>query len=440
MIKQSCQNSRKRQGWLLLALTLTCIGCDPFSADVPIPNLPKTLYVSAISSAINPNGTSRQQAFASVQQAVHAAKDGDTILIDINEQKPYQATNKQDAVIHIRNKRGLKLLGGRSMQDRPLDRSTLDGLQSFGNVLHVIRIDDSQDITITNFVVRKGKAQEGANEQDPDNWGAGILINNSKNIKLDNLLVTDNTAHWGAAVAVMNSLDVDLINCDLNNNRAQHRLIQQLPIGGKGGAIAVHNSQRVTITNTTVHNNSATNQAGALYGQNCHMKLHNSIFEANKAATTATGAFENLSGGAAFLYRCDCHIENSNWTNNQAQQAGALFADNTQLTLVGGTFSNNTSRGNAAAVLAQNNSTVAVRNVQFNNNSAQQNGGALSIVSGSRAVVERSKFTSNNVKGACPIILLSQENGWQDGGRNVYQKNTDSGAANNMAQGFFCKP
>ncbi|MEM7589542.1 MAG: right-handed parallel beta-helix repeat-containing protein [Myxococcota bacterium] len=440
VVKLRIEYGRWGSCWCLLALVLGFMGCDLLGqVDAVVSGHSKTLYVSASSEAKDPDGSSWRKAFISVQKAVDVAADGDTILIDAG---PHKASDKQDAVIYIENKKGLKLLGGRSAQGPRQEQETvsvpsvLDGEQSFGNILHVVWIENSQDITFSEFTLRNGDAQEDASEHDTENWGAGILVHKSRNIEFRDVRITGNKAHWGGGLAVVDSSDVRLIDCEFTNNEASHRLAEQFPVGGVGGAIAIKNSRHVNLQNITLKNNVATIQAGGLYGEDCQVDVTDSTFEANGFQEETQN---NLSGGALFLDRCKFTAKGSKWTNNQAQQAGALLADNTQLTLEGGEFTGNTATGNAAAVLAQHGSVVVVRNVKFSGNNTQQNGGALSIVSASRVMVEGATFEANQANGSCPIAMLSQEQYWEDGGRNVYKDNVDSGSSDDV-QGFVCKP
>lgn len=424
----------------LLVLVLDFVGCTPFGQiDAVVFNRPKTLYVSALSQSQQPDGKSWKGAFTSLQQAVDVAVDGDTILVDTHA-APYTAGEKQDAVVHIRNRNGLKILGGRSSRGAQLSFSVLDGEQLFDKVLHVVWIENSKDITLSNFTFQNGEAQEDVNEHDLDNWGAGVLVDKSSNIELHNVRVVGNKSHWGGAVAILDSSNVKLVDCELTKNEAMHRLAQQLPMGGVGGAVAIKNSRLISIQNSTFKNNVATVQAGGLYGQDCQVDVVDSVFEANGNQNILTDTKSALAGGAVSLKRCEFTAKETKWKDNAAQQAGAVLANNAQITFEGGEFTGNFAAGNAAAVSAQNASVVSVRNVQFIRNNSEQNGAALSVVGGSRIRVEGATFRSNQAGGSCPITMVSQGGRWQDAGRNVYQDNVDSRSLDDDAQGVVCKP
>jgi hypothetical protein len=146
-----------------------------------------TIYVKAGGSGLQ-NGSTWNNAFASPQQALAAASDGDVIWVGAGTYKPGggQTDSFVMAADNVRMYGGFAAAGGETAlnQRNPLVNLTYlsgdidnDNILDADNVWHVVRIDDSseeisRDTRLDGFIITMGYA-DGT---DIDSRGGGILI------------------------------------------------------------------------------------------------------------------------------------------------------------------------------------------------------------------------------------------------------------------------
>lgn len=180
-----------------------------------------------------------------------------------------------------------------------------------------------------------------------------------------------------------------------------------------GGAILQNDGTAIlALKNCAFKNNKASN-GGAVYMAGKTLTAENTSFSDN-SATTAAGAV-GIAGTAeivSFTY-CD-------FTSNTAGKHGGALQNcggvNTQLTVTGGTFSNNkttdASGGGGAAITVRGAKTVTkVNGVSFNSNLGYQ-GAAIRVAETANVFVNACCFTgngSNNNSATGTVIFLNQK-------------------------------
>lgn len=225
-----------------------CGGLGPVWADEPVPAGPKTIVV-----ALDGSGD-----FTSLQEAVDAAKKGDTVFV-----KPGQY--QQDVTIHSKDQ--LKLVGAGQ------DKVTLLGRETIVGVLHV------------------GK------------WPYGAT-----NIEISDMTIND---HGGHAVGLFNGKGIVLKRLTVNgmvfSQQVQDAHIEGCTIGGSETAgVQFADSQAVLIGNFIHDNDHGVNVAGKSDVRLERNVITRSLFEAvvvndRAKAVLVSNTLVKNGGGAAFL-------------------------------------------------------------------------------------------------------------------------------------------
>lgn len=239
-----------------------------------------------------------------------------------------------------------------------------------------------------------------------------VVINNTK--------FTNNTASkYGGAIDVFSGSAI-IDNSRFENNSA----------AVYGGAI--YAASTVNVTDSIFRKNSA-NQGGAIYSSlNTNGIIANSTFDQN-TATGKGGAlyFDAISG--IQIENSGMEIVNSEFTNNSANQGGAIYSYSI-LNITDSNFTQNTANADGGAIYSDK-YLRSINSTFINNNAA--NGGALYVISNSEIV--ESSFNNNNATNGGAIyginanILVDKskfdENNATNGGA-IYCTSTRSTATN----------
>lgn len=163
---------------IFLFLSLSIFFLSPFHAQT-------TWYVHAGSTSGQPDGSSWQNAFATLQDALQAALYGDEIWVATGVYTPTQTTQRNRSFVL---KTGVKLLGGfggteSSAADRNpainltrLSGNIGDPADSTDNSYHVLTGKGLDDNTILDgFIISDGYSI-GTSDTDSDQFGAGLFL------------------------------------------------------------------------------------------------------------------------------------------------------------------------------------------------------------------------------------------------------------------------
>jgi len=191
-------------------------------------------------------------------------------------------------------------------------------------------------------------------------------------------------AYFGGAVRFVGGAAV-VANCEIRSSRAGTSMDY-----GVGGAIFADGCA-VDIRGNTIHNNSAT-RGGAVYLRACTGSLANNTIS-NNSLTTATQSC--VGAGIALMNSSDVTLTGNVVTGNtQAQDGGGIYVDHcADVTITSGMVS-----GNVASLfgggVAFKHSTALVGGVDFLGNSTVI-GGGLSSMDTSAVTVTGASFVSN---------------------------------------------
>ncbi len=214
------------------------------------------------------NGSSWEEAFETVQQAVEAARPGDEIwvktgiyplLSEILIDKPVQMYGCFNGTETLREERNCRLYD-----------SKLDG-QDMVRCLNI----NSKGVILDGFIISHGY----------DDMGGGIYASNSSDYNISNCIIKNNQANLGAG------------------------LYNEAP--------------EAKVSNCIFVNNTAAEHGGGIYLLYSDLRVSNSIFSQNQAGDT-----EGSGGGAIFNAYSYPKITNSTFSSNIARagtEGGAIF-------------------------------------------------------------------------------------------------------------------
>ena len=207
---------------------------------------------------------------------------------------------------------------------------------------------------------------------------------------LGTICVGNQAGDNGGAIAIQLQTSLFAKNCTFDHNLSGHLsgAISANSASHQGGAIAVQNQSHLFTTNCRFEHNSAVGMAGAIMGAfNAKLEIHETDFTGNKASTSG-GALSLLSlsevnstwcvfhrniakikGGAVFISESLSEIENTNFTENNGSEGGAICIEDA--------------------------SKFQTKMCSYRGNIAEQIGGALDLEHVSKATIEDCHFLSN---------------------------------------------
>ena len=228
--------------------------------------------------------------FTSINAAIDSAEDGDVIALSAEH---YFEGDTIDF-----DRKGLTLRGAVDLLGNPT--TILDGAN-----LHVVLyasepLQDDQSITLENLVIQNGFAYESYGT------AGGLDVSQSELSAITNCIFRNNNSSGGAGAAWISQTSPDIRDCIFSSN-----------------ASAVE---------------GFVSWAGAVLLEGSEASFSNCEFSLN---TCASGA-----GGAITLWGCSVVIEDSLFTDNQAQQGGAIAVQESfSLTVTGCLLTRNRATG-----------------------------------------------------------------------------------------------
>ncbi|MEQ9355788.1 putative Ig domain-containing protein, partial [Coleofasciculus chthonoplastes] len=187
----------------------------------------------------------------------------------------------------------------------------------------------------------------------------------------------------------------------------------------QGGAIEITHQGALTVDNVQFQNNVADNGGGAIYSAwETDLIVNASTFDNNKAVA---GNDERGAGAIAFVSPGEITITNSEFTNNQGINGGAINSLQGKLTIENSTFLNNDTtaafydtgnnnpflRGYGGAIYTdrassgsdETSGTIQIIDSVFEGNKGRGEGGAAYLYTGTQdnVIIEGSLFENNEV-------------------------------------------
>jgi hypothetical protein len=327
-----------------------------------------------------------------IQAAINAAQNGDTILIP----------------------------AGTFTESLTINKSlTLTGVTSATTIIRavpnqrVITVTIDHDLRVEHLAIVGGRAGSAG--------GGGILIDNGR-LQLIDVLVADNWANYGGGIYQDHTGRVDAINSRFERN---HTDID-------GGGLYVNSD--VALTGTLVLSNTATRDGGGLTVWTGNTRLTGGRFEGNQAGRNGGGLNVNNSltlNGTAFI------------TNTANQDGGGVLQWNSNQIVVvsNGRFERNFANRNGGGLAIAQGATTTITSTLFLSNTANSfnttntAGGGLYFDGSGMLQINASTFRANRVDctgcsytegGGARINALQaaiiqdsvfeRNNGWDGGG------------------------
>ena len=189
--------------------------------------------------------------------------------------------------------------------------------------------------------------------------GGAILGGSQAFLEISGSYFSSNSANQGGAINVQQQLNLSLTNCRLDYNLASDH----------GGAIIAFTNVILRILETNFTGNGATLDGGALVvasQTDCHVVR--SVFDCNSAKGP---------GGGVMISKSSLQLENTNFTNNNATDGGAInIQENSKLQTNMCNFLKNLAKRAGGAIMLKGYSTAVIESCNFLSNHAVE-GGAM---------------------------------------------------------------
>lgn len=357
----------------------------------------KILYVNQQSLGNN-SGSSWQNAFTNLQDALFAAQTHDQIWV---AQGIYKPANSNDRASSFVLKNNVGLYGGFagnevSLQQRnwqqnltilsgDIDNNDIHDHGVITDTAKIVENNSYSVVTANNvdessvldgFVITGGSATENSGKDIPYLWGGGIFNVNSQP-SLRNLKVIGNLAQYGGGIANHNSNPV-LLHVEFVANTA---------IGGEGGALYL-NESNVSLEDVSFQSNSSSGDGGAIYGIKSTLAIRQAQFTNNIAQGNGGGIFmteghltlsdsvftanQGSIGGAVQNWISDSSQTRVQYINNIAESGGGLFNHEGTHTLVDLRFVGNQATVDLGGGLVNGAANTTLTNALFIGNRAEK--------------------------------------------------------------------
>lgn len=427
----------------------------------------QVIYVKWNATGDN-DGTSWENAYIDLQEAIDLANENDTIWIAKGTYHPGNFSPDTNSFFTIQRKAAL--FGGfdgtetsfdqRNVQlnevvlSGDLNNDDAEGeytLYKSDNTLHVIYVESPDMIILDGLTIKGGHAVDNENAPQLQKSGGGIYALSPVSIR--NSTITGNYARTGAGLFLDNGArNSEITNTSFHHNRSNSRSagIYANRLDGlkiktcafnnnqtSRGLIYPFHSSNVLIEDCLFENNDANtaNGGGIFSFQNRRMRIRGCNFISNSAniggAIVVNGS-ELPPDTLSNIVIENCHFEN----NESDDSAGAIYCNsNPDITISHSAFVNNTGKFAGAVYIEQalenqsDTSRIRIDSCTFIYNSSENIAGALRFRNSS-AKVENSVFENNSTQGFLDgggghILILSP--GQQVVFRNSIFKSGESG-------------
>jgi len=345
-------------------------------ADLGAYERPSVIYVSS-SATGEPNGTSWQNAYKFLQDALAAAEPGDQIWVAANNYTPDRFTAFPNLQYHPEQtfelKNGVALYGGfagteTDFADRDCDpyinASVLSGdlfgnddymnpfnFTFFENSWNVVTAGPNTDGTavLDGFIIRGGYAN-GTSPDTPWNKGGGMHCLGSPTIKC---CVFEHNWAYDQGGAMYNEGGPTLTSCQFKHNFTRQQ-----------GAGICNITGSPTLICCDFESNSGSKQGGGMYNGDASATLVKCTFTLNGSVHEDGGGMASM---ASNLLLCDCAFT----TNTADQDGGAMYSENCPyMRLFQCKFEDNGAADDGGAMYSQNCDRLLLANCAFLGNVA----------------------------------------------------------------------
>ena len=223
-------------------------------------------------------------------------------------------------------------------------------------------------------------------------YGGAISLQSASALVVDGATFSDNSAQFGGGIALEDGSSADITNTTFEGG------LVNVSGYGKGGAIYSYDEAEVTIETSTFTDNESATFGGAISMETGgSLDITDSVFDGNEILTSLASP---SSGGAVYAYDLDeMSISDSEFMDNVGYfYGGAVFANNmaSETEISDSTFSGNeiqSKRGGAVEFSAG--SDLAITRCLFEDNTSAEAGAALSVYQNVTLTVTDSEFSGN---------------------------------------------
>ncbi len=330
-------------------------------------------------SAFSGSGVTVPDKYATIQEAIDAAQDGDEIVVQMGvyrENIDYKGKN-----IIVRSI---------DPDDPAVVSSTIIDGDGRGPVVS-FRSGEGDGTVLSGFTVTRG---------------GGILISGGSTPLIEKCSIEDNSAEFGAGLFIVDSNPVIRENMIVANRaylgggvfiEKSSPILEGNTIAGNtaemGGGLAILSNSEPTLTDNTIVENRAANLGGGIF-----ITLNSAPIIKNN---TIGGNFAALNGGGLFIEESQPLIEDNTIIGNQAENGGGMiivFILDPNLRLTGNTFDSNLAYRAGGGLYLVGSSPTFESNI-FRDNSSEFLGGAVAVYD-SAPIFIRNNFENNSANAA----------------------------------------
>lgn len=369
---------------------------------------------------------------ATIQAAIDAAADGDTVLV--------AAGTYEETIDYLGKTITIESADGP-------EQTVIDG-SAIGGTVVTVASGEGPATTLRGFTITGGTGTPIVNEEDEvETWGGGVRISTAA-LTIDDCIVIQNEADRGAAIAVHDNATLTATNVRIEQNTGTHsgfathavlvRTDSHVEIddcifeGNDGGGLQIVVNSSGTVTHTLFEDNIAALGGGAAVAANSdeflfeHCTFRNNtggqggglnvntdavvtarhcVFESNQAAVV--DGVGNFGAGAYVLSSGTAVFENCHWIANHSVDSGGGVRNLGTLTIRDSAFEGNVVEGGdvtpefsgggglstATGPPSEENPSPVIENTLFIDNVAPT-GGGMRNTSG-RPVITNCLFEGN---------------------------------------------
>ena len=351
-----------------------------------------TLFVN-LNATGNDDGSSWNNAYTDLQDAIAASQDGDQIWVADGTYKP---TDGQDRSISFQLKSGVEIYGGFTGGETSLEARDIESNQTIlsgnlgiaddnsDNSYHVVEASNTNsEALLDGFFITGGNANfnDNLSIEESTEKGGGIYAADGQ-ARFQNLVIFGNNA----SVEGGGFYSADPLTTDAESRHQFINVVFQNNTSSRGGGIS--NDGVLILEDLEFIDNVGSIVGGGISNDGAII-LTNGRFLGNST---------NVSGGA--IDGGDLTLTNVEFINNVSEQSGGAIGTGTRSNydLNNVRFINNTAEEGGAIDVSGLEELLQITNAQFESNSASEVGGAIYVddLFSANPEITNSVFDSNN--------------------------------------------
>ncbi len=339
--------------------------------------------------------------FETIQAAIDASEDGDTVLVQPGVYQENIDFDGHNIVVG-----SLYLITGDTTYT---DSTVIDGDEHDTAV--IIASGENENTVLTGFTIRNGNGPLGGGlfirrsnprldhllirDNYSQNQGGGIYIDRDAGPLFTCVSVVGNASHQsrsGGGVYCTERASPTFRSCLINSNTAYY-----------GGGIALRDSSRLILSDVIISDNFSRDHGAGIHCDYYSHLILNDVWIVRNRTDTDGG---NYGGG---IHSSRSEVEMTGVTimdNFSSYEGGGLSCSSSLLNIVNSVIISNTTRGSGGGMMLDTGSNIIMNRVIVAGNSAGRNGGGI---------LHNSRY-SGRVKLSMTFVVLALNNASLDGG------------------------